>query len=256
MWILDLAITPEQHTLPTQRGSSEERNGFLMSVEIEGKVSSGVGYAGQSPGISIDTSVLMDLLNGSKTTAARRDYVSLSRARASPSSCNVKEAVMAAIRKLKTIPSGLTRYPGEDRNVHLLLLTSQLDDGNRFTPGSLSRRLVLWARGEMDSSGWCVLLSTSGPWPNSKDSQGGKIPITVEEIASMLRTGTYLGEARTSSPIYAVREIRESSSWSVKPNTSASSRMKNGTSPSTIPWPELTRPVVEAFGETRTATGN
>jgi len=46
-----------------------------------------------------------------------------------PSPSNVKEVIMAAIRKLKTKPSDPTRYPRADRSVHLYLLTFQLDDG-------------------------------------------------------------------------------------------------------------------------------
>ena len=35
----------------------------------------------------------------------------------------------AAIREVKVIPSGSTRYSRGDRSVHLFLLTSQVDDG-------------------------------------------------------------------------------------------------------------------------------
>jgi len=55
---------------------------------------------------------------------------------------------------------------------------------------------VFWPRNEMGSWGWCVPVSTSLPQPNSKDSRSELMPITVEEIVSMLRTGVYLGEAR------------------------------------------------------------
>lgn len=41
MLILDLVITPEWDTLPIHRRQSGERNGFCMSVGIQGKVSSG-----------------------------------------------------------------------------------------------------------------------------------------------------------------------------------------------------------------------
>jgi len=46
-----------------------------------------------------------------------------------PLSRNVKEVVMAAIRRLKTMPPEPTRYPQADRSVHLSLLSSHLDDG-------------------------------------------------------------------------------------------------------------------------------
>ena len=61
MLILDLAITPERDTLPIHNSQSGEQNGFWMSVEIEGKVSSSAGYAGQSQGVGLDVGVLMDL---------------------------------------------------------------------------------------------------------------------------------------------------------------------------------------------------
>ena len=51
MLILDLAIISEQDTLPICNRESEEENEFWMSVEIEGNVSSGAGYAGQSQGV-------------------------------------------------------------------------------------------------------------------------------------------------------------------------------------------------------------
>ena len=57
-------------------------------------------------------------------------------------------------------------------------------------------RPVFWPRNEMGSSGWCVPSSTSGPQPNTKDSRSEQMPITAEDIVSMLRTGEYLGEAR------------------------------------------------------------
>jgi len=61
MLILDLAITPERDTLPIHSSQSREQNGFWISVEIEGKISSGSGYAGQSQGVGLDIGVLMDL---------------------------------------------------------------------------------------------------------------------------------------------------------------------------------------------------
>ena len=61
MLILDLAITPERDTLPMHSSQSGGQNGFWVSVEIEGKVSSSAGYAGQSQGVGLDVGVLMDL---------------------------------------------------------------------------------------------------------------------------------------------------------------------------------------------------
>jgi len=46
-----------------------------------------------------------------------------------PSSCNVKEAVMAAVGKLKAIASNPTSYPRADKSIHLFLLASELDYG-------------------------------------------------------------------------------------------------------------------------------
>ena len=42
---------------------------------------------------------------------------------------NIKDPVMAAIRKLKVMPSDSTRYPRRHGSVHIFLLTSQVDDG-------------------------------------------------------------------------------------------------------------------------------
>ena len=59
MLILDLAITPEDHTLPILAHSSQsgEQTGFRMSVEIEGKVSS-AGYACWSGNWCLDESIV------------------------------------------------------------------------------------------------------------------------------------------------------------------------------------------------------
>ena len=61
MLILDLAITPERDTLPIYSSQSGQQNEFWISVEIEGRVSSSAGYAGQSQGVGMDVGVLMDL---------------------------------------------------------------------------------------------------------------------------------------------------------------------------------------------------
>lgn len=61
MLILDLAITPERDTLPIYSSQSGQQNGFWISVEIEGRVSSSAGYAGQPQGVGMDVGVLMDL---------------------------------------------------------------------------------------------------------------------------------------------------------------------------------------------------
>ena len=150
-------------------------------------------------------------LNASGSVARQQlleDIMSLSLPQPSipPSSRNVKAAVMAAIRKLKAMPSDPTRYPRADRSTHLFLLTSQLDDGAidllpEVFMGQMQIHIlgigpVFWPRNEMGSSGWCVPLSTSGPRPNSKDSRSEQMPVTVEEIVSTLRTGVYLGEAQ------------------------------------------------------------
>lgn len=150
-------------------------------------------------------------LNASGSVARQQlleDIMSLSLPQASipPSTRNVKEAVMAAIKKLKAMPSDPTRYPRADRNVHLFLLTSQLDDGAidllpEVFMGQIQIHIlgigpVFWPRNEMGSSGWCVPLSTSGPRPNSKGGRSEQLPVTVEEIISTLRTGVYLGEAQ------------------------------------------------------------
>jgi len=47
MLILDLVITAEWETIPIHSSQSGEQNGVWMSVEIQEKVSSGAGYAGQ-----------------------------------------------------------------------------------------------------------------------------------------------------------------------------------------------------------------
>jgi len=150
-------------------------------------------------------------LNASGSVARQQlleDIMSLSLPQTSipPSTRNVKEAVMAAIRKLKAMPSDPTRYPRADRSVHLFLLTSQLDDGAidllpEVFMGQMQIHILgigplFWPRNEMGSSGWCVPLSTSGPRPNSRDSRSEQMPVTVEEIISTLRTGVYLGEAQ------------------------------------------------------------
>jgi len=57
---------------------------------------------------------------------------------------------------------------------------------------------VLWPRNEVGPWGWCVPLSTSGPRPNRKGSRKEKMPITVKEVVSMLRTGVDLAEAHNA----------------------------------------------------------
>jgi len=52
-----------------------------------------------------------------------------------------------------------------------------------------------WPRNEMGSSE-CVPLSAPVLRPTSKDSRSEKMPITVEDIVSTLRTGVYLGGAQ------------------------------------------------------------
>ncbi|KAG0633533.1 hypothetical protein HOY80DRAFT_1104625 [Tuber brumale] len=256
MLTVDLAVTPERDTLPMHSGRSRGSNGFWISVEIEGKVSSSAGYAGQPQGVGMDVGVLMDLspytsrtsfssmkskakqivesmesardrvavmtfpcatpnsvytLNASGSVARQqllKDIMSLSLPQAfiPQSSRNVQEAVMAAVRKLKAMPSDTTRYPRADRSVHLFLLTSQLDDGAiDLLPEVLMGQVqihilgigpVFWPKNEMGSSGWCVPLSTIGPRPGSKDGRSEQKPITVEEIVSTLRTAVDLGEAQ------------------------------------------------------------
>ena len=61
MLIVDPVITPQLHTLPIHSGQSGKQNCFWMLVEIEGKVRSVAGYAGQPQGVSLDAGVLMDL---------------------------------------------------------------------------------------------------------------------------------------------------------------------------------------------------
>ncbi|CAZ83056.1 unnamed protein product [Tuber melanosporum] len=271
MLVVDLAVTPERDTLPTHSGRSGEPNGFWISVEIEGKVSSSAGYSGQPQGVGMDVGVLLDLssvllsicyaiadegspytsrtsfssmrskakrivesmesardrvavmtfpcatpnsvytLNASGSVARQqllKDIMSLSLPQTSipPSSRNVQEAVMAAVRKLKAMPSDGTRYSRADRSVHLFLLTSQLDDGAidllpEVFMGQVQIHIlgigpVFWPRNEMGSSGWCVPLSTMGPRPGSKDGHGEQKCVTVEEIISALRTAVDPGEAQ------------------------------------------------------------
>ena len=62
MLILDLAIIGERDTLLIRNCQSGEQNEFWMSVEIEGNVSSGTGYAGQSQGVGLNTGLLVNLL--------------------------------------------------------------------------------------------------------------------------------------------------------------------------------------------------
>jgi len=54
-------ITPERDTLPIHSSQSGKQNGLWMLAEIEGKVNSSAGYAGQSQGVGLDFGVLMDL---------------------------------------------------------------------------------------------------------------------------------------------------------------------------------------------------
>ncbi|PWW77832.1 hypothetical protein C7212DRAFT_362443 [Tuber magnatum] len=212
MLIVDLVVTPEQDTLPIRSGQSGDQNSFWISVEIEGKVNSCAGYAGQQHGVGLDVGVLMDLsvytLNASGSVARQQlldDIMSLSLPQTSipPSSRNVKEAVIAAIRKLKAMPSDATKYPRPGRSAHLLLLTSQLDDGaidllpevfmGQVRIHILGIGPVFSPRNEMGSSGWCVPLSTFGLKSN-KDGHSEKKSVPVEEIISTLRTAVDLGE--------------------------------------------------------------
>ncbi|CUS14992.1 unnamed protein product [Tuber aestivum] len=246
MLVIDLVVTPERDALPIHRSQSRERNEFWISVEIEGKVNSSAGYSGQPQGVGLDVGVLMDLsmkskakrivesmesardrvavmtfpcafpnsvytLNASGSVARQQlleDIMSLSLPQTSipPSSRNVKEALMAAIRKLKAMPSDATRYPRAERSAHLFLLTSQLNDGAidllpEVFMGQVQIHIlgigpVFWPRNEMGSSGWCVPLSTFGPRPNSNVGHSGERSVTVEEIISTLRTAVDLGEAQ------------------------------------------------------------
>ena len=75
----------------------------------------------------------------------------------------------------------------------------------------LGIRPVFWPRNEIGSSEWCAPSSTSSSRPNSKDSRSEQIPITVEEIVSMVRQECILVKPRTSLSIYGVPEIGESS---------------------------------------------
>ena len=81
---------------------------------------------------------------------------------------------MAAIRKLKTMPSDPTGNPRVERNVHLLWLTPQPDGrAADVLPGVFMRqilihilgiRLVFWPM-----NGMGVLFSTSGPRPEGQE---------------------------------------------------------------------------------------
>ena len=113
---------------------------------------------------------------------------------------------MAAIRKLKAMPSNPTRYPLADKSVDLFSLTSRLGDGaidllpevfvEEMQIHILGIGPVFCRRNDIRPSGWRVPLSTCGQRPNTKDSPIQKIPGTVEEIVLRLRTGLYLGEAQ------------------------------------------------------------
>ena len=101
------------------------------------------------------------------------DIISRSPADEHPAfSRNVKEGVMAGIIKLKTMPSDLTRYPQAERCVYLLLLSSQVNNRVINLQWEIFMRKMLihilgighgfWPRNKTGSSGWCVLLTTSG----------------------------------------------------------------------------------------------
>ncbi|PUU83583.1 hypothetical protein B9Z19DRAFT_1118934 [Tuber borchii] len=89
---------------------------------------------------------------------------------------NVKEAIMAAIRKLKAMPFNPTRYRRADRTVNLLLLTSQLDHG--------AIDLVQ----EVFMQQMQIQILGVGPRASAD--------VTVEEVVSTLRPGVCPGEAQ------------------------------------------------------------
>ncbi|PUU75163.1 hypothetical protein B9Z19DRAFT_1067648 [Tuber borchii] len=134
-------------------------------------------------------------------------HVSRDRRSIPPTSCNVKEAVIAAFRKLKAVPSDPTRSP----RMHCWRCSW---DRCWFTP-------LVFDLCSGSGIRWGVLLSTSGSRPNSKTSGSEQIPITVEEIVSRLRTEVHLGEAQNVVVWLCRAEIRESSRRSVKLNTPA-----------------------------------
>jgi len=81
---------------------------------------------------------------------------------------------MVVIRKLKAMPSNLTRYPRADKSVHLFLLTSQLGDVaidllpevfvGQMQVHILGIGPVFCPRNEMGHSGWC---SVEHFWQNT-----------------------------------------------------------------------------------------
>ena len=115
--------------------------------------------------------------------------VSLLQTSITPSSSNVKEAVMAAIRKFKTKPSDTTNYPRADwdRSVDLYLLTFQPEDGDIDLLLEVFMRQMqihILGIGPVFWPGirWGVPLSTSNPRLNGTDGRSEQMPITVEDI--------------------------------------------------------------------------
>lgn len=127
-----------------------------------------------------------------------------------PAARNVRDAVLASVKKLKGMPLNTVRY-GSHRHAHLFLLTSKLDAGEiELLPevffGEIQIHIVgigalFWPRNEMGASGWCLPTRTLGPRPTPTKTKVGKFEddvvksegLRVEEIIPLLRKAVDLG---------------------------------------------------------------
>lgn len=127
-----------------------------------------------------------------------------------PAARNVRDAVLASVKKLKGMPLNTVRY-GSHRHAHLFLLTSKLDVGEiELLPevffGEIQIHIVgigalFWPRNEMGASGWCLPTRTLGPRPIPTKTKAGKFEddvvksegLRVEEIIPLLRKAVDLG---------------------------------------------------------------
>lgn len=129
-----------------------------------------------------------------------------------PAARNVREAVLASVKKLKGMPLDTARY-GNHRHGHLFLLTTKLDAGEiELLPevffGEIQIHIIgigalFWPRNEMGASGWCMPTGTLGPRPTLAKSKVNKPEdntislekkeVGIEEIIQSLRKAVDLG---------------------------------------------------------------
>lgn len=130
---------------------------------------------------------------------------------------NVREAVIAAVKKLKGMPLDTARY-GTHRHGHLFLLTTKLEPGEiELLPevffGEIQIHIIgigplFWPRNEMGASGWCVPTGTLGPRPTptkvktDKSSSSASEPeeeINIQDIIQLLRKAVDVGAIQNLS---------------------------------------------------------